>query len=98
MSKISLALKAAQTQQEQAQQEVEQVRRQKSALILGTRCTVQLLTGDVLLRTMDYVPDGVAPHDRPAKELKAKVRTAVAGMRTIFSGHAGPISWAPAEY
>jgi hypothetical protein len=54
---------------------------------------VQLLTGDVLLRTMSFVPDGPPAHDRPAKEVKAKVRTAAAGMAKLFFGHVGPIDW-----
>ncbi|NGZ85590.1 DUF342 domain-containing protein [Duganella sp. SAP-35] len=93
VAKISLAMKAAQVQQEQAEEEVTKVQRQKTAVMRGSRCSVQLLTGDVLLRTMSFVPDGPAAHDRPAKEVKAKVRTAVPGMEKLFSGHVGPIDW-----
>nr|WP_315214829.1 flagellar assembly protein A [uncultured Duganella sp.] len=93
VAKISLAIKAAQVQQEQAQEEVNQVEREKHALRNGSRCTVHMLTGDVLARTMSFVPDGPPPYDRPAKELKAKVRGADAGMTKIFSGHVGPINW-----
>jgi uncharacterized protein (DUF342 family) len=95
VAKISLAIKAAQVQQEQAQGEVDQVQRQKSALIRGSRCTVELITGDVLLRTMSFVPGEPPPYDRPAKELKAKVRTATPGMTVLHSGPVGPINWAP---
>jgi hypothetical protein len=93
VAKISLAMKAAQVQQEQAQEEVTKVQRQKTAVMRGSRCSVQLLTGDVLLRTMSFVPDGPPAHDRPAKEVKAKVRTAAAGMAKLFFGHVGPIDW-----
>jgi hypothetical protein len=95
VAKISLAMKAAQVQQEQAQEEVNQVLRQKTSVMRGSRCVVHMLTGDVLLRTMSFVPEGPAAHDRPAKEVKAKVRTTAAGMTTIFSGSTGPIEWAP---
>lgn len=95
VAKISLAMKAAQVQQEQAQEEVNQVQRQKTSVMRGSRCVMHMLTGDVLLRTMAFVPEGPAAHDRPAKEVKAKVRTTAAGMTTIFSGSAGPIEWAP---
>jgi hypothetical protein len=95
VAKISLAMKAAQVQQEQAQEEVNQVQRQKTSVMRGSRCVVHMLTGDVLLRTMAFVPEGPAAHDRPAKEVKAKVRTTAAGMTTIFSGSTGPIEWAP---
>jgi hypothetical protein len=93
VARISLAIKAAQAQREQAQEEVNQVEREKSALMNGSRCTVHMLTGDVLARTMSFVPDGPPPYDRPPKELKAKVRGADAGMTKIFSGHVGPINW-----
>jgi hypothetical protein len=95
VAKISLAMKAAQVQQEQAQQEVNQVRRQKAAMQRGSRCVVELLTGDVLLRTMSFVPGEPPPYDRPAKEVKARVRTAAAGMTLLHSGPVGPINWAP---
>jgi len=95
VAKISLAMKAAQVQREQAQEEVNQVQRQKASVMSGSRCMVETLTGDVLLRTMTFVPDGPPAHDRPAKEVKAKVRTTAAGMSTIYSGAVGPIAWAP---
>jgi uncharacterized protein (DUF342 family) len=95
VAKISLKLKAAQVQMEQAQEEVNQVQRQKSAVQRGSRCVVELLTGDVLLRTMSFVPGEPPPYDRPAKEVKAKVRTAVPGMTVLHSGHVSPINWAP---
>jgi uncharacterized protein (DUF342 family) len=95
VAKVSLKLKAAQVQMEQAQEEVNQVQRQKSALQRGSRCVVELLTGDVLLRTMSFVPGEPPPYDRPAKEVKAKVRTAVPGMTVLHSGPVGPINWAP---
>ncbi|WP_371874414.1 flagellar assembly protein A [Duganella rivi] len=95
VAKISLKVKAAQVQQEQAQEEVNQVLRQKAAVQRGSRCVVELLTGDVLLRTMSFVPGDPPPYDRPAKEVKAKVRTAVPGMTVLHNGHIGPINWAP---
>jgi hypothetical protein len=95
VAKISLAMKAAQVQQEHAQEEVNQVQRQKKAMQRGSRCVVQLLTGDVLLRTMSFVPGEPPLYDRPAKDVKAKVRTAAPGMTVLHSGHIGPINWAP---
>jgi hypothetical protein len=95
VAKISLAMKAAQVRHEQAQEEVGTVRRQKSALQRGSRCVVELLTGDVLLRTMSFVPGEPPPYDRPAKEVKAKVRGAAPGMTLLHSGPLGPINWAP---
>ncbi|TFW18497.1 flagellar assembly protein A [Duganella callida] len=95
VAKISLALKAAQVQQEQVQEEAGQVARQKQALIRGSRCVVELLTGDVLLRSMTFVPGEPPPYDRPAKEVKTRVRTAAPGTRVLHAGPIGPIRWTP---
>ena len=97
VGRISLALKAAQVQEEQVRGEVGQVERDKAALIRGSQCSVQLLTGEVQLRAMPYVPDGVAPYDHSPRELKAKVRGTAPGMTTLFFGSVGPISWAPPQ-
>ncbi|MRW94087.1 DUF342 domain-containing protein [Duganella sp. FT80W] len=97
VAKISLAVKAAQVQQQQAQEEVNQVQRQKQALVRGSRCVVELLTGDVLLRTMTFTPGEPPPYDRAPKDVKAKVRTAVPGMKVLHSGPVGPIGWTPYE-
>ncbi len=95
ISKLSLLLKASETQHEAAQEEVNQIERQKLAIMRGSRCTVQTLTGDVLLRTMTFAPDGNPLYDRPPKDLKAKVRTTTPGMRVIYAGSTGPLEWSP---
>lgn len=95
VAKISLAMKAAQVRQAQAQEEVTQVQAQKKEMQRGSRCVVELLTGDVLLRTMAFVPGEPPLYDRPAKDVKAKVRTAAPGMTVLHSGRFGPIRWAP---
>ena len=95
VAKMSLAMKAAQVQQEQAQEEVNQVQRQKLALMRGSRCMVQELTGETLLRTMTFAPEGPPAHERTPKEIKVKLRATAAAMKTIFSGATGPIEWAP---
>jgi len=48
-----------------------------------------------LLRTMSFAPDGNPLYDRPAKDLKAKVRTTTPGMSVIYAGSAGPLEWSP---
>lgn len=95
VAKISLAMKAAQVRQDQAYEEVNEVRREKMAMLNGSRCTVHMLTGEVVARTMRFVPEGPSPYDRPPKELKAKVRGVEAGTSTIFAGAVGPINWTP---
>lgn len=95
VANISLAMKAAQVRQDQALEEVDEVRREKTALLNGSRCAVHMLTGEVLARTMSFAPDGPPPYDRPPKELRARVRGAEPGASTIFAGAVGPIDWTP---
>lgn len=97
VARISLAMKAAQTQEQQARDEVAQVQQAKAALVRGSQCSVQLLTGEVLLRSMPYLPDGPPPHDLSPKELKARVRSAAPGMVTLFAGSEAPLHWAPPQ-
>lgn len=94
VAKISLSMKAAQAQQAQVQEQIEQVLAEKRAVMRGSRCTVEKVTGELLVRSMVFVPvKGAAAHDRPPKDIKAKVRSTAAGLTTIFSGSSGEVSW-----
>lgn len=97
VGRISLALKAAQVQEELARAEVAQVERDKRTVIRKSQCSVELLNGEVQLRPMTYVPDGVAPYDYSPKEIKTRVRAPAAGAPSLFFGSVGPIHWAPPQ-
>lgn len=93
VSKVSLAMKAAQLRQAQAQEQVDLVKRKKQALLGATRCSIASIGGEVLVRTMSYNPDKGSVHELTPKEIKAKVRHATAGLRAIFAGHHGSFEW-----
>jgi len=93
VAKLSLNLKAAQAQLQQAQEQVDLVQRQKTTVVRGSRCSVAAVMGETLVRTMSFNPDLGVPYDRAPKEIKAKLRTSTAGLTTVFSGASGTVEW-----
>jgi hypothetical protein len=93
VAKLSLSWKAAQAQQAQSQEQIELVRRQKMAVIGASRCTVQMITGETLARTMVFNPDTGSVYDRTPKEIKARLRSTTSGLNPIFADSSGSIDW-----
>lgn len=93
VAKLSVSWKAAQAQQAQSQEQIEVVRRQKMAVVGKSRCAVQTITGETLVRTMVFNPDAGAVYDRTPKEIKAKLRATTSGLNPIFSGSSGAVDW-----
>ncbi|WP_295999883.1 flagellar assembly protein A [Rugamonas sp.] len=94
VAKLSLVWKAAQAQGAQTQEQIALVRRQKMAVIGASRCAVQMVTGETLLRPMAFNPDLGPAYERTPKEIKAKLRAAKSGLTAIFSDSSGAIDWA----
>src|SRR5471032_2442510 len=94
VAKLSVSWKAAQAQQAQSQEQIEVVRRQKRAVVGASRCTVQMITGETLVRTMVFNPDAGAVYDRTPKEIKAKLRATTSGLHPIFADSSGSVDWA----
>ncbi|MGV7209843.1 flagellar assembly protein A [Oxalobacteraceae bacterium A2-2] len=95
IARISLAMKAAQAQRDQVAAQIAVVEQQKQTVVRGSRCSVKMFSGDVLVRGMCYNPDTGAPYDLPPKELKARVRAAAAaGLQPIYAGASGALEWA----
>jgi hypothetical protein len=93
VAKLSLNLKASQAQLQQAQEQVALVQQQKMVVVRGSRCSVTMLTGDTLVRTMSFNPDLGAPYDKPPKEIKARLRASTSGLTVVFSGSFGSVEW-----
>lgn len=96
VGKLSLSQKEAQGQQAQMLEQAATVQRQKEAVVGQGRCTVQMVTGDLLARTMEYSPDHGAAYDLPPKEIKSRLRTAASRVTAIFNGSSGSVDWPPA--
>jgi hypothetical protein len=97
VGKLSLGAKEAQAQQNQVAEQAAAVRARKREVAGGSACKVDLVTGDTVVRTMDYNPDHGAAYDLPPKELKAKLRASAARTAPLFSGSAGAVEWTSGE-
>jgi hypothetical protein len=93
VGKLSLAVKEARVHQQQAEEQVTLVRQQKLNVIGTARCIIRHITGDTLVRKTIFNPDlGPAYHYTP-KEVKARLRAAVAAGQPLFSGAFGAVDW-----
>ena len=94
VGKLSLGAKEAQAQQTVALEQAALVQRQKETVIGHGRCTVQMVTGETLVRVMKFNPDLGALYDRTPKEIKTRLRGSTSGVAAIFSGSSGSVDWA----
>jgi hypothetical protein len=93
VGKLSLAVKEARVQQQQAEEQVALVQKQKLSVIGTARCTIRHVTGDMLVRKTVFNPDlGPAYHYTP-KEVTARLRAAVASDAPLFNGSFGSVDW-----
>ena len=93
IGKISLDVKAAQTERQAGIDLVEQLIQQKNESAGFSRVSVQMLTGDIVVRTMKFNPDGSSPYAIAAKDIKARLRASGNRGDIIFSGGRGPVDW-----
>lgn len=93
VGKLSLAVKEAQVQQKQSEDQAAQVKQQKLSVIGTARCTIRHVTGEMVVRKMIFNPDlGPAYHYTP-KEVKAKLRATAPSGAPLFSGSFGELDW-----
>jgi hypothetical protein len=93
IAKVSLEVKAAETEQQSGQALVAQLMQQRSDSDGVSRVEVRLVQGETTVRTMKFNPDGSSTYDLPAKDIKARLRSNAAGGEMIFSGGQGAIDW-----
>jgi hypothetical protein len=94
VGKLSLTVKEAKAQETVALEQAALVRKQKETVIGHGRCTVQMVSGDTIVREMKFNPDMGAPYDRAPKEIKARLRGSTSGIAAIFAGSSGSVDWA----
>ena len=93
IAKVSLEVKAAETEHQAGQALVAQLMQQRSDSDGISQVTVRMVQGDTLVRTMAFNPDGSSTYDLPPKDIKARLRSSAAGGAMIFSGSQGTINW-----
>lgn len=92
IAKVSLDVKAAETEQQAGLALVAQLREQRSASEGVSRVDLAMVTGDTTVRSMKFNPDGSSTFDLPPKDIKARLRGAADG-EVLYSGSAGSFSW-----
>ncbi|WP_426193213.1 flagellar assembly protein A [Massilia sp. DWR3-1-1] len=93
IAKVSLEVKAADTEREAGQALVDQLGEQRRSCESAAQVEISAVDGDTIVRTMKYDPNGGAPHDATAKDIKARLRGSGAGGALIFVGATGTVAW-----
>jgi hypothetical protein len=93
IAKVSLDVKAAETELQAAEALVTQLVQQRQDCAGQSTVDVQMLQGDTVLLSMKFNPDGSTLYDLPAKEIKARLRSNYETAEVILSADAGKIAW-----
>jgi uncharacterized protein len=93
ITKVSLDLKAAETEQQAGVAMVAQLTQQKKDSGGGGHVEVKMVSGDTLVRTMKFSADGKSVYDMPSKDIKTYLRGSSVGGEVIFSGSGGKVEW-----
>lgn len=93
IAKVSLDVKAAETEREAGQALVDQLQEQRRGCDDTAQVEITRVLGDTIVRTMKYNPNGGLPYDLAAKDVKARLRGAGAGAALIFVGSEGAVAW-----
>ncbi|NHZ41465.1 DUF342 domain-containing protein [Massilia sp. CCM 8693] len=93
IARVSLDVKAAQTEQQAGADLVAELVRQRADSAGVSSVKVRRIEGETVVRGMSYNPDGTSIYDLPAKDIKLKLRTRRAEGEVIFAGEAGVVDW-----
>ncbi len=98
ISKMSLDVKAAETEREAGLALVAQLVQQKNDSAGVTQVAVKMVSGDTLVRTMKFNPDGSSVFDMLSKDIKFRLRSSGAKGDILFAGSVGSLEWSSAEH
>jgi hypothetical protein len=93
IAKVSLDVKAAQTEEQAGLALVAQLVQQRSASAGVTSVTVHMLSGDTIVRLSKFMPDGSSTHDLPPKEIKQRLRGSGLTGSVLAARGTGSIHW-----
>ncbi|WP_317203012.1 flagellar assembly protein A [Janthinobacterium sp.] len=93
IAKLTIELQYMLTQQEQMLEQAAQVARQKRATAGESRCVLEKLDGDVLVRSIVFNPESGRVYDKAPKDIKAKLRNGACDAPIIFAGASGALDW-----
>lgn len=92
IGKISLAVKAAETEQQAGQALIDKLVQQRSDSNLVSSVSIDALRGDSQVRTLPFSPDGSSAYDLSPRVIKERLRTA-AESHLLFAGASGEFRW-----
>ncbi len=93
IAKVSLEVKAAETEQQAGLALLAQLVQHRSDSEGGSSVVVHMLAGDTTLRAMLFNPDGSSTFDLSSKEIKARLRASTTGAELLQAGASGSINW-----
>ena len=93
IGKLSLEVKAAQTEGKSGADLIAQLVQQKNASAAESSVDIAELSGDVTVRTLHFNPDGSSVHHMPPKDIKARLREGQVNGERIFGGSVGAVQW-----
>ena len=91
IAKVSLDVKAAETERDAGQALVDQLIEQRRSCDNTAQVEITAVDGDTIVRTMKYNPNGGPPHDLAAKDIKTRLRSGSGAL--IFVGSTGAVAW-----
>lgn len=93
IAKVSLEVKAAETEQQAASDLVLALQRQRHDCAGSSEVRVDMVNGDTTLRMLRFNLDGASLYDLPAKDIKPRLRANSDGAELILSTDSGKIDW-----
>jgi len=93
IAKVSLDVKAAETEQQAGMALVAQLVQQRTDSEAVCEVKVALVNGDTQLRSLKFNPDGSSTYDLPPKDIKQRTRGNSTGGDVMFNGSSGTIDW-----
>lgn len=93
IAKVSLDVKAAEIEQQAALALVTQLEQQRSEFAGQSEVKVEALSGDTVLLSMKFNPDGGTLYDLPSKEIKARLRSNYEAGEILVAADSGKIEW-----
>ncbi|MFP5392225.1 MAG: flagellar assembly protein A [Gammaproteobacteria bacterium] len=93
IAKVSLDVKAAETEQQAGEQLIAQLVQQRSESAGTNSVRIGELLGETSVCAMKFQPDGSSPFDLPARDIKLRVRADPGASHQIAAASSGAIEW-----
>ena len=93
IAKLSLDVKAAETEHQAGAALIAQLVQQRSDSAGVTSVEVAMLNGDTAVRLMPFQPDGSSTYDLPAKEIKTRLRGDASMGPLLVAAASGQLAW-----